>query len=269
LPVAPALQPVAGSFLHVVSLESDGGWQRVGVDLHVPDATDAHPPESFFEDPPDLIAAGTASFLVSGHDDTTPQPLLRYRAWLDGEPLGGGAPTSVRAVRFDATDGAHVLEVAAVDLNGNEDPSPVRHELVVDGVPPELRVVRSPDAIVTGPTVRAAWMARDPGDGPVETSWQLHVLGEDGSTRIVQEAPFGPARDELHLATSGLRTGELYELVIVARDAAGNVTSESLGFALHPSPGGCAAAGAAPIGSAPAFLLLWVFLCARSRGRKR
>jgi hypothetical protein len=57
--------------------------------------------------------------------------------------------------------------------------------------------------------------------------------------------------------------------VIVARDAAGNVTSESLGFALHPSDGGCTVSGAAPLGSAPAFFVLCAFLCARSKGRRR
>ncbi len=234
LPVAPTLHPIAGTFLHVTALESDRGWQRVGADLHLPDPSDDTAPDTSLVDPSNLLPAGTARFRVSGRDDTTPESLLRYRAWLDGEPLNE-APTGLREVRFDATDGEHVLEVAAVDLNGNEDRVPALHGFRVDGTPPELTLLEAPGAIVDTPTVHVTWTAEDAQPGAVESRWILRMVGEGGETEILQEAPFGPDAGALELATGELSGHDLYELEIVVRDAAGNVTSEAVGFALHPS----------------------------------
>jgi hypothetical protein len=255
VPIAPAMHGVLGTFLYVRSVRSAGGWQRAGIDVFLPNAGDVAAPETTLQEPATLLGVGTASFRVTGRDDHTPVALLRYRAWLDGEPLGTGEPSSVRAIRFDATDGEHVLEVAAVDMNGNEDTARARHTFRVDGLPPTLTVHEHPEAIVLAGSVYASWGASDEGGSPVETSWQIRVIREDGSVAVVQEAPFGADRGELDVATSSLDVSELYELEIVARDVAGNLTSETFGFALHPSlapAAGCSASGAAPGSALPA-----------------
>lgn len=263
LPVAPALHPIAGTFLHVTALESEGGWQRVGVDMHLPDLSDIEPPDTSLVEPTNLLPAGTARFEVRGTDDSTPEPLLRYRAWLDGEPLGDGEPSSLREVRFDATDGDHVLEVAAVDLNGNEDPVPVIHGFVVDGTPPELTVTESPGAVVVEPNVRLRWQASDAQSAVVESRWILRAIAEDGSAQVVQESPFGADRGAVDIATTTLDGGDLYEVEIVVRDAAGNVTSQAFGFGLHPSlvSNGCAvSAGRTQAGPVAALALAFAAL---------
>ncbi len=266
LPIAPAVHDIEGTFLHVQEISSEGGWQRVGVDLHVPDPTDMNPPDTSLEDPAGLLGAGTASFGVSGRDDLTPDSLLRYRAWLDGEPVTDG-PTSLRVVRFDAADGEHVLEVAAVDLNGNVDPAPVIHAFTVDGLPPLLRVTESPGAIVLDAAVDAAWEAEDEGGRGVTTRWVLRRVEEDTTTTLVQESTFG-SDTSLSISTDSLEVGELYELEIIARDEAGNLTSESFGFALHPSlQTGCSASGPVTASPLPIFALLLIgrVLCRRRR----
>lgn len=272
MPIAPAMHGVLGTFLYVRSLRSAGGWQRVGVDVFVPPASDANAPETTLQDPPELLGVGTASFRVTGRDDQTPVALLRYRAWLDGAPVGTGEPSNVRAIRFDATDGEHVLEVAAVDMNGNEDASRERHTFTVDGTPPELLVHDHPDAIVMAGSVHASWDATDDGGRAVETAWKVRVIREDGTVDVVQEAPFGADRGELDISTDSFDVSELYELEIVARDVAGNVTSESFGFALHPSLApdapGCAASGPArgnPAATLALFLLVGGTLWMRRR----
>ncbi|MGE0786675.1 MAG: hypothetical protein AB7S26_13470 [Sandaracinaceae bacterium] len=270
LPVAPAVQPVLGTYLHVVSLESDRGWQRVGIDLHIPDPNDRVAPDTALIDPANLLPAGTARFSVSGHDDSTPDDLLRYRAWLDGEPLGDGTASSLREVRFDATDGEHTLEVAAVDLNDNEDRVPAIHGFVVDGTPPDLRVYEAPGSIVADPIVRVAWTATDTRSTNLESRFTLRRLREDGTSEIVEEAPFTGDQGVAEIAASSLEGHDLYEIEIEVRDEAGNVTSEAFGFALHPSlyDGGCSVGGpGSRAGSsvAPLALAFAMFLVARRR----
>ena len=239
LPVAPGLTPVAGTFIYVRAVESEGGWQRVGADLYVANPDDVMPPDTMLSDPADLLAAGTAAFAVTGTDDSTPAPLLRYRAWLDGTPLNEGAASSLSTVRFDVTGGSHTLEVAAIDLNDNQDPTPVAHVFEVDGNPPLLTVTRSPPPIVTEPTVDATWIASD-AEGPIESRWVLREVGDDGMATVVLEAPFGPDDGALSIATDTLRGNTLYELEVIVRDRAGNLASASFGFAREGGGLGCA-----------------------------
>lgn len=259
LPVAPALHPIAGMFFHVTALESERGWQRVGVDLHLPDPSDTDAPDTSLVDPPTLLPAGTASFTVEGRDDSTPTSLLRYRAWLDGEPLHE-SPSGLREVRFDAVDGEHVLEVAAVDLNDNEDPVPVIHAFVVDGTAPTLALIEQPGAVVTDPFVVVAWEASDEQSATLESRWILRAVHRDGTTEVVRESPWGADEGVVEIATGMLDNHDLYEIEVVVRDAAGNVTSNAAGFALHPSlvSSGCSASaggGSAPVGLVILFAL--------------
>ena len=222
--------------MHLRSLASDSGWQRVGMDLVIPDATDTLAPDTSLLDAPALVPAGTAAFAVTGNDDDTPPGLLRFRAWLDGAPLFDGEASALPTVRADITDGPHVLEVAAVDLNGNEDASPVTHNFIADGNLPRLRVIERPMSIHSALSVTAEWTGEDD-EGPVQSRWELRVLNDDGTTTVVQEAPF--AAETTSLEAGGLTPAALYELEIVVRDQAGNVSSETIGFAVDPNLAGC------------------------------
>ena len=266
LPVAPGLIAVAGAYVHVRAVSSAGGWQRVGADIHVPNPDDFMPPDTTLTDPADLLAAGTAAFEVTGTDDSTPPELLRYRAWLDGAPLDEGEPSGLRVLRFDVTGGTHTLEVAAVDLNDNVDPTPATHVFEVDDTPPSLNVTSFPAAIVSEDVARATWNASDP-EGPVESRWILRQIGEDAMATIIQESPFSPDTNEAAIPASTLSSGTLYELEIVARDEAGNVTSRSFGFALSGG-GGCSASGPER-GRGGGLWLLALGLCALVLRRRR
>ncbi|MFK7986109.1 MAG: hypothetical protein AB8I08_08760 [Sandaracinaceae bacterium] len=267
LPVAPGLQPVMGTFVHVRSVESAGGWQRVGADLVLPNPDDVVPPETSFVMPADLLAEGTAAFEVTGTDDDSPTDLLRYRAWLDGTPLDMGTPSGLRTIRFDVTAGEHTLEVAAVDLNDNRDPTPAAHSFTVDGTPPELVLTEQPEPILTGPSVTAAWMATDSG-GDVRTRWVIRELQEDGMAVVVQEAPFMGATGTLSVAADALQSNSLFELEVIAEDAAGNLTSVTRGFATMGGGGCSVSLGRRP---APRWLVVgllgWALAVRRRRAR--
>jgi hypothetical protein len=259
VPVAPSLAPIAGVFAHVRTAETAGGWERVGVDLITPDPNDRSPPSTSLVDPPSLVAAGTATFLADGEDGSTPEDLLRYRAWIDGVAVSE-SPSSVRAIRVDVADGEHVLRVAAVDLNGNEDATPVEHSFVADGLPPELVVTEQPESLVFDTLVTASWRVHD--SGPTESRWELRRLDADGMGTIVASEPFAPSRSRL--VAEDLEPGQLYELEIVARDQAGNIVSSAIGFGVDPgaSSSGCAAAGS---NDAAIFALLALVLVRRRR----
>ena len=245
LPIAPALRPTDDLYVWMRHIEADRGWLRTGIDLVVPDASDTSPPSTRLVDPPDVLPAGLSRIAVTGEDDTTPTPLLRYHATLDGQPitaepaLGGTIPVS-------ASDGVHTLEVYAIDLAGNVDPDPVTHEIVVDGVPPELDVLDAPEHTV-GDAASASWRATDD-RGVVTTTWELLEVGSGGSAE--QTGRQGEAGAEGEVELTDLDSGMNYILRITAVDEAGNVTSEDLGFG--SVQGGCSAAG----GAAPASLLV-------------
>ena len=266
LPVAPGLNAIAGTFVHVRAVTSAGGWQRVGVDLVRPNPDDATPPDTSLRDPATLLSAGTAAFDVSGTDDDSPAALLRYVAWLDGAPLAEGEASSLTTVRFDVTGGEHTLEVAAVDLNDNRDPSPVAHTFTVDATPPTLDVTSAPSGIVAEASVAATWQASDPEGGPVQSRWVLREVGADSMATIIQESPFGADGGALEIGRGGLTPGALYELEIVVRDEAGNLTSETFGFALDGSAGCSVGAVGAP---RPAPVVLLGLLAAALLGSRR
>ncbi|MEM9863035.1 MAG: hypothetical protein AAF938_15675 [Myxococcota bacterium] len=256
LPVAPSLQEVFGRFVAVRTLSSFEGWQRIGVDLHSPDPADDVAPATFLDASPSLLPAGTLTFGVRGEDNSTPPSLLRFRTFLDGEALG--SPSVRRSVSLDGVDGRHRLQVWAIDLSGNEDPTPATFDFDVDGIPPELTVTVAPEPVLGGRTVNAEWFATDERDD-VESRWLVRVVPESGPRRIVDEGPW--SREPGVLEVSGLPQGELLELVIEARDGAGNLTSETYGFAASPTSG-CAAHGAP---ARALWLLLACFVLRRRR----
>ncbi len=236
LPIAPVLQPMDGAFVWVRGLETEGGWLRLGVDLVLPDLNDNVAPETSLPEIK-MVAAGLAAVPVSGTDDTTPRPLLRYLAWLDGEPLME-EPSFLESVRFSAADGDHVLEVAALDLNGNMDDTPSRLELIVDGTAPELVVESFPGAVVADGLVTASWRAMDD-RGTAKTRWEIRIAGRDSVKEIVASGE-GGANGTLEV--NNLSASELYVLHLIAEDEAGNTTSREYGFALEQG-GGCSVAG--------------------------
>lgn len=81
-------------------------------------AHDATPPSTA------VASSGHNRWVATGTDDRTPAGLLRYRWRVDSGPWTAAsyAPT----FGADLQAGSHVVEVVAVDLNGNVDPSAAR-----------------------------------------------------------------------------------------------------------------------------------------------
>ncbi len=85
---------------------------------------DNTPPDTtLVEPPPAEVLSKSAEFRFAGADNLTPAQSLRFAWRLDGGAFGSPSEATTATVR-DLTPGDHLFEVRAVDLAGNEDPTP-------------------------------------------------------------------------------------------------------------------------------------------------
>jgi hypothetical protein len=91
---------------------------------------DSAPPRTWLAtEQPDLQSATQTlvRLVARGSDDQTPAGLLRYR-WRVGSGQWS-SPGYAPVLGLNLEVGEHVVEVAAVDINGNADPTPARIEI--------------------------------------------------------------------------------------------------------------------------------------------
>ena len=200
---------------------------------------------------------------VRGTDNRTPAALLQFKARVDGgkwsEPSYGGLVDVVTHT------GVHQVEIAAVDHDGNVDPSPVRLTFTVDDNVPQLMITSRPDSLVETDTVTVGFAGRDdrtpvekltytaevyrvPDGGGMPTLLQSHDLGQGARTANVSQLHDG-----------------LHKLRIIVKDQVGNVTSADVGFVVEAG-GGCNVSGGASTGPA-GLLLLALMACVALRRR--
>ena len=154
----------------------------------------------------------------------------------DWAPVGDAAPGE--PVRFaPKADGTYELSAIGVGIDGSREKPGRTPEaiLVVDTVPPELRVSRGRKG--PGPSVRILWEATDEHLSPEGVDVRLE-LGE------VEASWKGGARGKVVLTPSG--EGQRWTVRLVAVDLAGNRTEATVTYPEVPSaePGvGIAAAG--------------------------
>ncbi len=268
IPIAPVVSPMEGLYAVARDVSAESGWLRVAMDMYRPDPTDRAAPDTGLVNPPMLVSPAMAVFEAIGTDNTTPRELMRYRVRLDGVQVGD-EPSFSSAIRVSAADGNHLLEVAAVDLSGNQDPTPWVHSFVVDGVPPTLELSRAPADVLDANTAEFAWQVKDDRtfENRLETRWELRKIG-DGAARGEVVAAEGFAVGRLEVTLPSLESNGIYVMQIVARDEAGNVTSVEQGFAVRP--GASAGCSSSRGGSGPVtWLLIGAALLMASLRRRR
>ncbi len=268
LQLSPAVIDSGHSFLvSLRQLEVGDGFLAAYLDAYPGGLAerDTSPPRTLIlRDPGPVVGPQLTPIVVGGTDDVTPVPLLRYRARVDGGAWS--APSYSRRLDVATPAGLHLVEVAAVDLHGNVDPEPVQVRLQVDSVPPVLRVLERPTALVR--------------DGRAAVRFE----GSDDLTRVVKlvyqaelfRVPDGggvPDRVGLRAWTAGVSDARfedlddgVYRLRLTVRDEAGNVTSDDSGFVVQHE--GCQAAPGRATGSLPVVLALLGALALLGRLRR-
>lgn len=167
------------------------------VDTTAPDTT-------IVTGPPALTNATTADFTFSATE-----PAVTFECRLDG---GAFAPCTNPVTFIGLAEGAHVLEVRALDAVGNADLSPAIFGWTIDVRPPETSFVTTPPALSTS---SAATFAFEADESPATFECQL-----DGGSFVPCVSPS---------TFTGLADGA-HELLVRATDPAGNTDPTPASF---------------------------------------
>jgi len=152
-------------------------------------------PETTIETCPGEIEAGTdAAITWSGSD---PDGSVASFAWTFDDTVTG-MTTSTSAIFDSVGAGSHAFSVAAVDDDGDADPSPATCTFVAideeENLPPETEITVCPVAPTAGDDVTIAWSGTDL-DGTVEEyRWSLDGSGETttaDTTLVIEDVAAG------------------------------------------------------------------------------
>jgi hypothetical protein len=224
--------------------------------------TDSTPPStSLVRNPGALVGPELLQVFVSGVDDQTPAPLLRYRYQIDGGPWSD--PSHASRIDLVTSAGTHTLAVAAIDLAGNVDPNPMVLNFTVDDVPPALEILERPDSLSAGGDLVVRFAGSDDRTAPGELRYtaQLLAVPEGGGyPEVVAAADVAPGADRVAFKDVGDGT---YKIRVTVSDRAGNVSSKDVSFVVHNR--GCSTA-TGPL-SPLTVLLVLVFLAIVRRCR--
>lgn len=239
------------------------------VDLFRAPANDTGAPDTaILSSPTGVVSPATARVRVTGTDPEIPSELLRYQVSVDGvaRPL---SPISEFAVGEVGVTRTYQVEIAAVDLSANTDPTPATLELTVDGIAPSVlilgeRSVSQPE----GGAVQLTWTASDDTTPETALATTLEVYRlidpQDAlSAELVEtiELPAGATSAEVDVTT-----GSLYRIEIAVTDQAGNTSSSAL--LLDAGTGGCLCnAGGNPGDAVPIALAFFGLLIVGRRRR--
>jgi hypothetical protein len=153
-------------------------------------------PETTIEQgPPAQSASASGAFEFASTEPGT------YECSLDGAAF---APCEESHTTAALEDGPHALEVRAIDLVGNVDPTPARHEWTVDTGLPDTTIATAPAAFSASAVATFTFAASE------EATYECSVDGAD-FVSCDAESTFGPLGDGPHV------------LLVRAIDRAGNV----------------------------------------------
>ena len=257
-PISPSVIAVSSFLVELRRFEVGNGYLVAHINGHRPTlGSDNTPPNTTLKGQlPRLVGPGVLSLLARGTDDTTPAALLRYKARVDNgiwtQPAYGGR------LQVALSGGAHRVEVAAVDQDGNVDPTPVSYMLAVDDVVPTLSFWGTPDPVVADDQVTVKFDGSDDRTAANQLIFvaQLYRNNPQGGTSdLVEHQTLSP---DVRQATFSLNEEGVYRIRVTVKDSAGNVTSQDMGFLVDHR--GCSMTGGTdtlpPLGLAALILLL-------------
>jgi hypothetical protein len=189
---------------------------------------------------------------VGGSDPEIPSELLRYRVVVDNaaRPISPITKLSIGVVGKTKT---YRVEVSAIDLAGNEDPSPAVLDLTIDGIAPAVTIDGDRALVMPeGGIIDVVWTATDdtsPDSGLFTTvkAYKLTDPQDALSAELVEEQPMAPGTTETQVEIS---SGSVYRVEVEVTDQAGNVSTSAI--MIDAGNGGCLCnAGGGPGGAIP------------------
>lgn len=258
-------------FVELKQIQTGDGYLAAYLDAHtlLGAAPDKQAPETqIVKAPGPVVSPQVVQALVAGSDDQTPPGLLRYKARIDGGAWS--EPSFNRRVDLVTHGGVHQVEIAAIDLQGNVDPTPAKVELKVDALAPELTITARPESIIGETAITIGFAGSDDLTPAPELAYSAELYrmpSGGGAPELIQSRLF---ESGISSASFDRLEEGVYKARVIARDSAGNVTSKDVGFTVNLD-GGCALAGApAHADGVLLGLLLALFVvCARRSRRTR
>ncbi len=271
IPVTGSAFAIPKFALMLRSMSTNKAYLSAGIDLfRVPDVDDNAPDTKIVSAPSSVSNPHDAIVSIGGSDAELPEELLQYLVSVDGveRPLSFVKEAKIGEIGVTKS---YTVQVAAVDLAGNVDPSPASTTVTVDGIVPFVIVngarTRSADA---GP-VEIDWSMHDDSSAPEALKVRVDIYDlEDPSdalsARLIdsQELPAGATSTSIELA----KVGGVYRVEVHAIDEAGNDSQSSLLLSIA-STGGCSVGGQGQGQAASLVLLAMAMLIGRRRSRKQ
>ncbi len=256
LPLTSAILTAAPAALSLDDVQVTQTHLRADLSLWPIDANDTTPPYTVVAVPPPWPSAAKVALTLASSDDSTPSALMRHYVHVDGQLYDTNPISGTRVVLGGLTAGRHLLRIAAVDLAGNRDPSPLRLEVEVDNSAPTLSFLDVPYGVVEDDSVALSFTVADDYTqaADIRCRYRATLVSKSGGTeQVVAEGSLGASRS---FVLNDLPDSGIIRVTVYAQDSAGNEAELSHGFAVLRSPSmGCAGAPASPFGVL--LLLLW------------
>ncbi len=248
-------------------LQTSDAFLTAGVDLFaIPENDTTAPDTQIVEYPTETVNPHNAEIRVEGNDSQIPSELLQYEVTIDGEKQEPSFMQTFKIGEMGATATYHV-EVAAIDLSGNVDPTPGNVDITVDGIVPHIAVAGARTREADQGPVAINWTLSDDLSAPADMDVRVEVYVLDDpadalSARLIdtQELGNGATNTVVELE----QVGGVYRVEIHATDEAGNDSKSSLLLTI-PSSGGCSVGGSNGTGTMSLLLLALGMLALRRR----
>ena len=206
---------------------------HIGTTLMKKPEFDSRAPDTFWESvPSQIVSLEDAVLRVQGEDDGAADEFLSYVVVVNGEFRGLQRSQTIRVGELGVT-GEVTVEVATVDLHDNEDPTPSKATILVDGVFPQVAIagsrVRLSDVIGSGSEFLTWEMSDDLTDARdlrvFVDVFQLTDPSNLLSSNHIEsyEMPKGATQTQVFVQSGGL-----YRIEIEVTDEAGNRSKSSV-----------------------------------------
>jgi hypothetical protein len=225
--------PVAARLVEVAV--DDGTHLRAEMEIIAVDPDDHVPPVTVVTREPPRPSPPDVAVSVASGDDVTPREFLRHRVLIDGVPAPGEDLTGDELLITDVPGGPHTLTLAAVDLTGNLDETPVSLDVLVDDTSPTVTVDEAPTGLIAEDQATLRYTARDDitPPGRLRLRYTASLIQTVGPDLPLYAGDLAPGED---LRLTDLPEDSVVRVTVFAVDEAGNEGKEEVAFAVNVNP---------------------------------
>lgn len=258
VPVSGAVFAALDYAVVLRTLKTNQAYLSAEVDVYRAPKDDVNPPDTQIAYSDSLVNPHTAIVAMTGQDAEISAELLRYEITVDGEARPIGFMGEVKVGQFGVSK-AYEVQVAAVDLADNVDPTPSTATILVDGIIPTA-ILRGPRNVNAddGP-VSMSWTMSDDLSSPADMQVRVEVYkvvdpSDALSAQLLDTYDLGAGVTSYEVDLSG--RGGLYRVEVHVTDSAGNEGISSM-LLSSANSGGCSVGNSrSGLGTAFVFLLL-------------